>query len=108
MASGFRVDLSALEQAAVGVAGVLDQVAQQRLHGIKTADAVVGHDRLASTVSDFCARWQRGVEHLATDGRVIANGLIDCAVAYHQADLRGSDRLGGILERSIGPSPKGP
>ncbi|MDQ6875321.1 MAG: hypothetical protein M3042_09715 [Actinomycetota bacterium] len=108
MARGFRVDLSALQQAAVGVSGVIDEVDQQALHGIQTGPAVIGHDRLSGTLADFCGRWQRGVDHLATDGRAIADGLTRCAVAYKEADRRGVDRLGGTVERSTVPGSAGP
>lgn len=86
MAGGFAVDLGALEQAAAGVNGTLDQVGRQRVSDIPHDESAIGHTDLASTLSDFLDRWQRGVDNLAKDGQEIAACLTANTNAYRAVE----------------------
>ena len=86
MGDGFLVDMGALERAAAGVHGTLDEAAQQTVSDIPHDEAAFGHDRLASTVSDFCSRWQTGVDNLTKDGREIAARLTANVKLYRKAE----------------------
>lgn len=98
VADGFQVDLTALDQAARGVDGVLRQVAGRDLGTVDDVD--LGHVRLATAVSGFCDRWAVGVGHLADDVRQISARLDACVAAYHGVDAAVHDRLSGA-----GPDP---
>lgn len=86
MTEGFRVDLTALQQAAQGVSGVLDELAAQSVGDIPHDSAAIGHPGLAGTVADFLSRWNRGVDNLASDGREISSRLTANANAYATAE----------------------
>lgn len=73
MADGFRVDVTALQKAAVGVADTIEAVSSHKASDIDCDKSAFGHDHLA-TVSDFCDQWQIGVEHLANDGARLPTG----------------------------------
>ena len=101
MADGFRVDLTALQQAAQGVNGVLDEISSQSVGDIPHGSDAIGHSGLASTFSDFLSRWTRGVDNLASDGREIASRLTANVNAYTEAEHNIHDHLttvGGELE----------
>src|ERR1700733_15509808 len=98
MADGFRVVMGALERAAAGIDGTLDEVAQQAIDSIPHSEAAFGHDRLAGTVSDFCSRWQTGVDNLTKDGREIAARLAASVKVYHNAEQDIQNKItNGIL-----------
>lgn len=102
---GFRVDLGALEQAAEGVSGTLREASRQKISDIDRDEAAIGHDRLAETVTDFCDRWQLGVENLAKDGKEIAGRLGDSVRAYAAVERKVQGHMDGILQRASGPDP---
>jgi hypothetical protein len=56
MADGFRVDVTALQKAAVGVADAIEAVSSHKVSDIDCDKSTFGHDHLAATVSDFCDR----------------------------------------------------
>jgi hypothetical protein len=105
MSTGFSVDLAALEQAAEGVNGTLDQLTQQSVSDIPYDPSAIGHERLAGTVTDFCDRWQRGVSNLATDGREIAKRLTANVNAYRKADQDVRDKVNSSIFQGAGPDP---
>lgn len=105
MADGFEVDLGALEQASQGVNDMLVELQHKKVKDIDGAKSAYGHDKLAGTVSDFCDRWEIGVEHLSKDATEIADRLAMSVKAYLQTDRNLKGHLDGILERSSGPDP---
>lgn len=101
MAESFRVDLTALAQAAQGVDGILDALAAQSVGNIPHDAAAFGHPLLASTFADFLSRWDRGVNNLGSDGREIADRLTANVNAYTEAEedtRRHLVTLGGELQ----------
>lgn len=101
MADGFKVDLTALQQAAQGVDGVIDEVGTQSVGDIPHSAAAIGHPALAATFADFLGRWDRGVNNLASDGREIATRLTANVNAYTEAEDSTRQHLvtvGGELE----------
>ena len=105
MSDGFRVDLRALESAAAGVNQTLADLQEARMDALDGNAADYGHDHLAETVKDFCDRWEIGIEHLATDGREIAQRLTDSVEAYLAVDKAAKGRMDGIYQRPTGPDP---
>ena len=105
MSDGFRVDLGALESAAAGVSRTLADLEAARVDSLDGDAAAYGHDHLAETVKDFCDRWEIGIEHLATDGREVAQRLNDCVRAYVAADRGAKGRMDGIFQSPAGPDP---
>jgi hypothetical protein len=105
VADGFRVDLGALEDAAIGINQTLHRLKAQRIDDLDGRKADYGHQRLADTIADFCDRWEIGVEHLATDGQEIASRLSHSVQAYLKADQTAKGRMDGIFQRPTGPDP---
>ena len=105
MSDGFRVDLGALESAAAGVNKTLVDLQAARVDALDGNAADYGHDHLAETIKDFCDRWEIGIEHLATDGREIAQRLTDSVKAYLAADKAAKGRMDGIYQSATGPDP---
>lgn len=99
---GFRVDLGALTNASQGIDGVLYDVSNNQVSDIKVDKSSVGHDRLAGSISDFCDRWDLGVNNLAKDGQAVADRLRSCVAAYDQAE----HAVTGMFQSS-GPDPAG-
>lgn len=97
VAGGFRVDLTTLDEAASGVSGTIDMVAQQPVSKIPFERSAAGDDHVAGSLSDFLSGWQRGVNNLVKDGQHIAGRLVDAADAYRKADHNAQEAAGGIF-----------
>lgn len=82
MATGFSVDVGALQRAADGVTGTLAQVSAESVSSITCDPAAIGYQPLSDTLSDFLSRWQLGVTNLATDGQQIVTRLQANLQAY--------------------------
>lgn len=100
MSSGFMVDLTALVDAAKGVNGTVAAISSDKVSGIGGSQASYGNDTLGSTVSDFCSRWQTGVQNLATDASQVASRLALSAVAYAKAEKKNVADISGIFRGS--------
>jgi hypothetical protein len=105
MSDGFRVDMGALDRAAAGVDGTLDEVDQQSVSDIPHDEAAFGHERLATTVSDFCSRWQTGVDNLTKDGREIAARLTANVKLYRKAEQGIQNTITNGILVGRGPDP---
>ncbi|MGH3621020.1 MAG: hypothetical protein ACRDQ5_04425 [Sciscionella sp.] len=105
MAGGFTVDLGALRKAAEGVTDALDAMATKKVSDIDARKDDFGNDRLGSTVSDFCDRWELGVEHLSKDVQHVAGQLTESVNAYLHVERVTKGQLDGILRRSSGDDP---
>ena len=105
MADGFEVDLGALENASEGINNTLDELAVRKVKDIDAKKGDFGHDALASTVADFCDRWELGVEHLAKDGQEVATRLTQSVAAYLTVDGTAKGHFDGILRRVTGDDP---
>jgi hypothetical protein len=86
VSAGFKVDLGALDRAAAGVDGTLDEVVQQPLSNIPHDDNAFGHALLASACSGFLSQWGTGIDNLAKDGREIAARLTANVQLYRRAE----------------------
>jgi hypothetical protein len=105
MPDGFKVDLGALQKAAEGVTDTLNALATKKVSDIDAKESAFGHDKLGGTVSDFCERWQIGVEHLAKDGQEVADRLNASVNAYTNVERRTHANLNGMLQQPSGPDP---
>ena len=102
VSDGFRVDLGALTAASQGIDGVLYDVSNNKVSDIKVDHTAVGHDRLAGSISDFCDRWDRGVNNLAKDGQAVSDRLRANVTAYDKAE----NAITGMFQ-GTGPDPAG-
>lgn len=105
MSGGFEVDLRALVDAAEGVNGTMADLQNNKVSDIGGSGADYGDGDLASTVSDFCGRWEIGVEHLTNDAQQVANRLFLSAQAYAKAENAVIAHLKGILQSRAGTDP---
>jgi hypothetical protein len=101
VATGFSIDLMALGQAVSGINGTLDEVATHDVSAVNCASSAYGHDNLASTMADFCDRWQLGVTNLAKDAQAIATQLNNNLNAYEEADTN----LSRVFRGPANPDP---
>jgi len=90
---GYRVDLDALVDAGLGVADIVDGVAEKKIERADGEPAAYGHDGLASELADFCDRGAQGAQYLTEDGMLLARILIDSAGEYASADEAGVAHL---------------
>lgn len=104
MGDGFRVDLPALTRAAEGVQETIDSMNKQQVSDIDCPAEAFGHDRLATTVADFCDRWNQGVGNLTEDAKEISGRLAHCVQVYRQVDEAAQAHFEGIVQ-SPGDNP---
>jgi hypothetical protein len=97
MGEQYSVDLDALEKAASGVNGTLDEISVQKVSDIPHDTSAIGHGELASTLSDFLSRWQRGVDNLSKDGQEIATRLTANVNAYRAVEAHTHQQFHGML-----------
>jgi hypothetical protein len=102
MGDGFSVDLGALENAASGVNTTLYQLQQKKVEDIDADEGDYGEGDLGGTVSDFCERWELGVENLAKDGQEIAGRLSKSVQQYLLIDKHLKGYMDGMLQRTSG------
>jgi len=105
MSGGFEVDLHALVQAAEGVNGTISDLQNNKVSDIGGSAADYGDGDLAGTVSDFCARWEIGVEHLTNDAKEVASRLLLSAQAYAKAEKTIIAQLTGVFQNPAGTDP---
>jgi len=82
VSDGFQVNIGALQEASDGVSAILLYLRYEKVSDIGGNGQGYGNDSLASAVSDFCNRWEIGVENLAKDTQEIASRLSLSAQAY--------------------------
>lgn len=83
----FYVDLEALENAASGINTTLDAMATKKVSDIDAPAESFGHEGLASAISEFCDRWNIGVENLASDGSEVSDRLNRCVKRYQATEI---------------------
>lgn len=105
---GFRVDLTALTRASDGIRETIDSTNRKPVSDLDPPAETFGHDRLASTVTDFCERWNQGVGHLAEDAKEISGRLQQCVQQYRQTEEAAHAHLHGMIQRPHGEDPADP
>jgi len=100
LSGGFQVDLGALERASEGVNSVLLDLENEKISDIGGKSADYGQDGFAGVVSDFCTRWELGVENLAKDAREIASRLSLSAQTYVQVEGALAAHIAETFQRS--------
>jgi hypothetical protein len=105
MSGGFEVDLGALVQAAEGVNGTMRDLQDNEVSGIGGPEADYGDDDLAAIVSDFCSRWEIGVQNLTDDAKQVASRLSLSVAAYAKAEKTVIAHLAGVLRSRTGTDP---
>ena len=105
MSGGFMVNFSALVKAAEGINGTTVELQDNKVSDIGGASASYGNDGLASTVSDFCSRWEIGVPNLVTDASQVAARLALSAATYAKAEQKNVALISGVLQQRAGPDP---
>jgi hypothetical protein len=102
----FSVDLTELTRAADGVNEVLCEFSDLDLTRLPTGSGTVGDDGLASVLGDFCSRWERGVQHLVTEGRQISDRLnyaVRAYTAYEEANRNAAAKDGTVAGNAPDP-----
>ncbi len=102
---GFRVDLPALTRASKGVQDTIDAMGRHKVNDIDCPAGAFGHERLATTVAEFCGRWDQGVSHLTEDAKEIAGQLAHSAEVYRRTDEAARAHFEGIVQRTAGEDP---
>lgn len=105
MVDGFRVDLTALGHASRGVRETIEAMNRKPVQDLDCPAEAVGHLRLATTVSEFCDRWDAGISNLADDAEEISGRLEQCVHDYHRTDEAARAHLEGIIARASGEDP---
>lgn len=105
MSDGFEVDLTSLTHAAEGVNGVISDMQHSKVSDIGGSGVDYGDGNLSSVMSDFCARWEIGVEHLTKDASEVASRLTQSAEAYAKAENVNVNMISGIMQRRSGADP---
>jgi hypothetical protein len=105
VSGGFEVDLTSLVRAAEGVNGVITDMEYGKVANIGAPDADYGDGDLSGVMSDFCARWEIGVEHLTQDASEVASRLTQSAEAYAKAENKNVSMISGIFQRRSGTDP---
>ncbi len=93
MPDGFQVDLTALDQAAVGISRTLRDMQTIAVEDISGDSGQYGHDGLHEAFEHFCQRWQYGVEVLIEDGGKIVTALNACLDAYIDSDSTAAESM---------------
>ncbi|MEV6228004.1 hypothetical protein AB0L88_09020 [Saccharopolyspora shandongensis] len=102
---GFRVDLTALTHASEGVRDTINAMNRRKVSDIDSPADAFGHDRLATTVTEFCDRWNEGVSNLTEDAKEISGRLDRCVQAYRHTEEAARAHFEGILQRAGGDDP---
>lgn len=89
---GISAELDSLVGAAAGVRRIVAMVQDRTVEGLDD-EAQVGHSALASTLADFCARWQQGIGALVYDQEQVAVRLEKSAKTYLGSDVRAAERM---------------
>lgn len=105
MPGGFEVDLTSLARAAEGVKGVITDMQYSKVSDIGGSGADYGDGDLASVMSDFCSRWEIGVENLTKDASEVAGRLAQSAEAYAKAENANVNMISGLMLRKSGADP---
>ncbi|WP_229679869.1 hypothetical protein [Saccharopolyspora thermophila] len=83
----------------------VESVLRQPVSDIDCPAEAFGHGRLATTVAEFCERWDEGVSNLADDGAEIAARLAQCVEVYRRTDEAVHAHFNGIVQRATGEDP---
>ncbi|SDY00441.1 hypothetical protein SAMN05216215_1018110 [Saccharopolyspora shandongensis] len=105
LVDGFRVDLTALTGASKGVRDTIESMNDRKVSDVDCPADAFGHDRLATTVDEFCNRWNEGVTNLTDDAKEVSARLDYCAKAYLQTDEAARAHFEGIVQRTGGDDP---
>lgn len=110
--TGYEVSPDALKEAAEGIRkaiGALKEIGNAELadagRGVTTMEmgqGTVGHDGLATTFGDFCARWEWGVRDLIQAGGRIADDLEGTGTIYAKAEQVATDLLKRLAVDTMG------
>ena len=93
MADGFRVELTSLSSISDGIQQAVTGLGASTITPVQ-GDAV-GHESLASALSNFSSRWRPGVQQLTQDGQKFAGELSASALAYQAVEQRIAQALNG-------------
>ncbi|CAM3783968.1 hypothetical protein [Smaragdicoccus niigatensis] len=90
---GFRVDVTALEDAAAGIDHSVESQDSFELRELCGPPALYGHDRVHSEFQSFCARWSDGLDLLTDDASKVSAALTRAAQGYRKADQNNGEHL---------------
>jgi hypothetical protein len=112
MADGFTVDLTALDETAHGIKGVIDDLGKLGISeqaevgrgfaGLSLNGLQVGYTPLQSALAGFFGRWQWGVRTLVQDGNEIAQRLGLAVGMYYDAEQTVTGAAKDIVDAAVG------
>lgn len=92
--AGFHVEVEALERASKDMReAVGDDEHHFQLRDLAGGAAMYGHARVYTAFTEFCERWNTGLETLSDRQRWMERSLNEAAKAYREADRAAGDAL---------------
>jgi len=88
-----------MDAAAVAIQQTIDAAAVRRVRDLDARREEFGDHGLAAAVSEFCTRWDIGLENLGQDAREIVQRLQESAATYGAAEQHAtaaSSGAGGV------------
>ncbi|MBB5156457.1 hypothetical protein [Saccharopolyspora phatthalungensis] len=83
----------------------IDAMNRRKVSDIDCPADAFGHERLVTTVAEFCDRWNTGVRNLTDDAKEISGRLALCVQVYRQTDEAARAHFEGIVQRTTGEDP---
>lgn len=96
MSDGFEVDLTALDQAVVGIARTMRDMQTIAVEEISGDVDQYGHGGLHEAFEHFCERWQYGVSVLIEDGSKIVTALNASMDSYIDGDSSAAESMRAV------------
>ncbi|WP_245783198.1 hypothetical protein [Amycolatopsis sacchari] len=92
---GFHVDIDAVDQAARGITGSVQDQDNFELRGLCGEPELYGHEALHDALMDFCVKWSDGLDVLTDDAGAIGETLTKAVRAYQAIDEATARTLAG-------------
>ncbi|WP_108718365.1 hypothetical protein [Miniimonas sp. S16] len=105
MTDGFRVDLTALDDAVNGIVDTMDQMATKKVEDLQVGGSDVGHGDLSDVLGQFCRRWDIGVTNLVSDVGGVIDRLVYVRDTYRATDEAYAAGFTGVIGRDHGVDP---
>jgi hypothetical protein len=105
---GYRVEPEQLRTAANGIADAIGAADDTNLEEVSGEAANYGHDKVAESLSAFCATWELAKQILQQRSASAGEALIGCATVYERQEDNTSDTFDPAHpEPSPAPAPTG-
>jgi hypothetical protein len=96
-ADSFTVDLDELRQVKDGLRRLREELDKHPVHDLDADAGSFGHPELAKAVTDYCHRWQVGIQNLSDDARGTEDRLSATIEGYERVDAANADSITKLL-----------